>query len=598
MNSSNGTNGTTDTTSPPPSTSSEIANRWHQIFPVLNEAQIALLHEYGARSSYHAGEILCREGERHIPMFVVLSGYLAMERNTVDGPHLMATIGAGAFTGDIGTLAGRARMATVRAVSDCDVIVVDEQALQTLVVTEAELSETLMRAFILRRVALLQDQHGGVILVGSRHSSDTLRLREFLSRNAQPVAYFDLDEHAGVDSVLDRFHVDPADTPVIICPEGKILKNPSNRAAADALGFSPDRMNGKSYDVVVVGAGPAGLAAAVYAASEGLTVAVLDMKAPGGQAGTSSRIENYFGFPTGISGQALAGRGFSQARKFGAEVAVPVAVTRLECASGHDSRRQQYAIELDNGERIGARSVIVATGARYRKPRLERLEAFEGRGVYYAASFMEATLCAGQEAIVVGGGNSAGQAAVFLSRHASCVHLMVRGPGLAASMSQYLIQRLQAAPNVTIHTRTEIVELIGESDLQRVRYRTAAAVGAGAIEERAIAHVFLFLGAEPNTAWLGNRIALDNHGFVLTGPALPAGYWTLERPPYFLETNRPGIFAVGDVRSNSVKRVATAVGEGAAAVQSLHEVLALQNIVSSGAGTPVSRGISDAFKSP
>jgi thioredoxin reductase (NADPH) len=559
-----------DTTGPPSSVGFELANRWHQIFPVLNEAQLALLSEYGKRRSYKAGDILYREGERHVPMVVILSGYVAIERNTIDGTHLLATIGPGMFTGEVGTLAGRARMATGRAVEDCEVIVIDEESLRTLVVAEADLSETIMRAFILRRVALLEDEHGGVILIGSGHSADTLRLREFFRRNAQPVAYFDLEQHTGIDSLLDRFHVTAADIPVVISAQGKILKNPTNRLAADATGLSPDRMNGKSYDVVVVGAGPAGLAAAVYAASEGLSVAVLDATAPGGQAGTSSKIENYFGFPTGISGQALAGRGLSQARKFGAEVAVPVEVTRLECAS---DRCQQYAIEFDNGERINARAVIVATGARYRKPKLKRLESFEGRGVYYAASFMEATLCSGQEVIVVGGGNSAGQGAVFLSGYASHVHVMVRGEGLAASMSHYLIQRLQAASNVTIHTRTEIVELIGETELQRVRYRT----GSGTIEERAIAHVFLFLGAEPNTGWLDNRVALDDKGFVLTGPALPPACWKLERAPYFLETNRPGIFAVGDVRSNSVKRVATAVGEGAAAVQALHEVLSFQN---------------------
>jgi thioredoxin reductase (NADPH) len=560
------------TTGPPPYVGFELASRWHQIFPTLNEAQLALLSEYGRRRSYKAGDILYKVGERHVPMSVILSGHVVIERDTVDGPRLLATVGPGMFTGELGTLAGHARIATGRAVDDCELIAIDEESLRTLVVTESELSETIMRAFILRRVALLEDQHGGVILIGSRHSGDTLRLREFFSRNAQPVAYFDLEQDTDIDRLLDRFHVTAADIPVMVSGEGQVLKNPTNRIAADATGFSPERMNGKNYDVVVVGAGPAGLAAAVYAASEGLTVAVLDAKAPGGQAGASSKIENYFGFPTGISGQALAGRGFSQARKFGAEVAVPVEVTRLECASCQDSQCRQYAIELDNGERIDARSVIIATGARYRKPRLEQLELFEGCGVYYAASYMEATLCSGKEAIVVGGGNSAGQAAVFLSRYASHVHVMVRGHGLAASMSHYLIQRLQAASNVTIHTRTEIVELIGEADLQRVRYRQ----GSGAVEERPIEHVFLFLGAEPNTGWLGNRVALDKKGFVLTGPALPPESWKLERAPYFLETNRPGIFAVGDVRSKSVKRVAAAVGEGAAAVQSLHEVLSLQ----------------------
>jgi thioredoxin reductase (NADPH) len=566
-----------DPTGPPSFASFETVNRWHQIFPVLNESQLAVLHEYGQRLSYKAGDTLFREGERHVPMYVLLSGYVVIERSTVEGPQVLATIGPGMFTGEISTLAGHGRVATASALEDCEVLAIDLDSLRTLVVTDAELSETIMRAFILRRAQLLEDQHGGVILIGSRHGGDTLRLREFFRMNAQPVAYFDLEQHTGIDSLLDRFHVSAADIPVLVTAEGRVLKNPSNRGAADATGFSPERMHGKSYDLVVVGAGPAGLAAAVYAASEGLAVAVVDAKAPGGQAGASSKIENYFGFPTGISGQALAGRGISQAIKFGAEVAVPVQVVRLECAASPCSGRDPYAIELDNGERIEARAVIIATGARYRKPALEHLEAFEGCGVYYAASFMEATLCAGQEVIVVGGGNAAGQAAVFLSTYASQVHVMVRGHGLGASMSQYLVRRLQAASNVTIHTRTEIVELIGDEDLQRVRYRPAN----GVAEERPIAHVFLFLGAEPNTGWLDNRIALDNKGFILTGPALPPGSWKLERAPYFLETNRPGIFAVGDVRSNSVKRVAAAVGEGAGAVQALHEVLAAQDAVSS-----------------
>lgn len=554
---------------PPPSVGFEIANRWHQLFPVLGEAQLASLASYGRRGAYAAGSLIYREGERHAPMVLVLTGHIDIERSTVDGPQVMATVGPGMFTGEIGTIGGSARLASARAVEDCEVVLIDESALRTLVVVEAELSDTIMRAFILRRVALLQDAHGGVVLLGSRHDPDTLRLRAFFGRNAQPVAYFDIEQERDIDRLLLRFQVTAADIPVLISPLGQVLKNPSNRQAADAIGLAPDRMNGKRYDVVVVGAGPAGLAAAVYAASEGLSVGVLDKNAPGGQAGASSKIENYFGFPTGVSGQALAGRGLSQARKFGAEVAVPVEVVGLECLGGHDDEHRQYAVELDSGERIFARSIIIATGARYRKPPLAHLEAFEGRGIYYAAAFMEANLCARQEVIVVGGGNSAGQAAVFLSTHASHVHVMVRAEGLEASMSRYLIQRLQATPNVTIHTATEIEELIGETALRKVRYRGAA----GNVEECAIEHVFLFLGADPNTAWLGQHVLLDAKGFVLTGPALPKEGWQVERAPYFLETSRPGIFAVGDVRSDSVKRVATAVGEGAAAVQSLHALL-------------------------
>jgi thioredoxin reductase (NADPH) len=556
---------------PPVSVDPDLASRWDQIFPVLDEAQLALLGQYGHCTTCRAGDFLYREGERHAPMVVVLSGQIALERGTVDGPQVMATVGPGMFTGEIGTIGGNARLASARAVEDCDVLVIDEPGLRTLVVVEAELSETIMRAFILRRMLLLRDTHGGVILLGARHSPDTLRLREFFARNAHPVAYFDVEQDAGADALMQRFQVTAADVPVIVSPLGEVLRNPTNRQAADAIGLAPDRMSGKSYDVVVVGAGPAGLAAAVYAASEGLGVAVLDANAPGGQAGSSSKIENYFGFPTGISGQALAGRGLSQARKFGAEVAVPVQVVRLHCLGDHDNAQPRYAIDLDNGDRIYARCIIIATGARYRKPPLAHLEAFEGRGVYYAAAFMEATLCAQQEVIVVGGGNSAGQAAVFLSKHASHVHVLVRGQGLSASMSQYLIQRLQAARNVTIHTRSELTELIGDTALRRVRYRD----GTGAIKECAIEHVFLFLGAVPNTGWLAGHVALDDKGFVLTGPSLPRETLQLPREPSFYETNRPGIFAVGDVRSNSVKRVATAVGEGAAAVQSLHALLGI-----------------------
>ena len=554
---------------PPSPPAPAAGSRRHQIFPILDEAQFDVLSGYGKRRQHHAGEILFREGDRHTAMYVILSGRIAIERSSLAGPRLLATHGPGIFTGEVGTLAGRGAIATARVVEDCEVIVIDEAALRTLVIAEAALSEIIMRAFILRRVALIEDKCGGVVLIGSRHSSDTLRLREFLARNAQPVAYFDLDLDEDAEPLLRRFGAGAGDIPVLVSHQGTLLKNPSNRDAADAIGFSPDRLNGRTYDVVVAGAGPAGLAAAVYAASEGLSVAVLDTKAPGGQAGTSSKIENYFGFPTGISGQALAGRGLTQARKFGAEVAVPVELVRLECMDGADPGAPHYAIGLDNGDRLFARSIIVATGARYRKPALPGLEAYEGRGVYYGASFMEATMCAKKEVIVVGGGNSAGQAAVFLSGHASHVHIMVRSEGLASSMSHYLIQRLQAAHNVTIHSHTAIVELAGASDLERVRCQHRD----DPVREYAVEHLFLFLGAEPNTAWLNGCIALDNKNFVLTGPSVPARDWPLERAPYFLETSRPGVFAVGDVRSGSVKRVATAVGEGAAAIQALHTVL-------------------------
>jgi thioredoxin reductase (NADPH) len=541
-------------------------SRHHQIFPRLDERQFALLERYGERRKLKTGDVLFSEGDRHIPMFAIVSGTIEATRGSGDSLHVLGVHGAGSFTGEVGTLAGRAAVATARATCDCEVIVIDEESLRALVIAEAELSETIMRAFILRRVAFIQDQNGGVLVIGSSASAATLGLRHFLSRNAQPSAYFDIEEHEEAKALLERYGATEADIPVLITLQGVVLKRPTNRAVADAIGLSPDRLNGERFDVVVVGAGPAGLAAAVYAASEGLRVAVLDTKAPGGQAGTSSKIENYFGFPTGISGQALAGRGLSQCRKFGAEVGVPVEVLGIEC---HDAT--PFHIRLNYDEHVYASAVVIATGARYRKPSLARLEQFEGRGVYYSATFMEAAFCANEELIIVGGGNSAGQAAVFLAGFARHVHILIRGDGLNASMSNYLIRRIDAAANITVHRRTQIVELNGESQLESVEWDRQ-----GHIELRPVRHVFLFLGAQPNTAWLGDCVELDKNGFVLTGPDA-INKWPSNRPPHYLETSRPGIFAVGDVRSGSVKRVAAAVGEGAAAIQSLHQYLALDD---------------------
>jgi thioredoxin reductase (NADPH) len=542
--------------------------RREQIFPRLSEHQLALVEAYGHRRRYPAGAILYQEGQRHVPMFVVLSGVVDIVRRTPTGEETIVTDGPGTFTGEVGQLAGRGVIATGRVREDTEVLVIEEADLRRLVVADADLSELIMRAFILRRVALIEDAAARTTVIGGRGSPDTLRLRQFLTRNGQPHAYLDVDRDPDTAAVLARFGVGPDELPVVLLFDGRLLRSPSNREIADAIGISPDRLDGRTFDLAVVGAGPAGLAAAVYAASEGLGVVVFDGKAPGGQAGTTSRIENYFGFPTGISGQALAGRGFVQAQKFGAEVAVPREVQRLRCAE-----KDGIFLELDGGERVTARTVVVASGARYRKPALENLERFEGRGVYYAAAFMEAQFCTGQEVIVVGGGNSAGQAAVFLAGHVRHVHVLVRSSGLAASMSNYLIQRIDATPNITLRTETEIVELIGDGALERVRWRHGADV-----EERPIEHVFLFLGAAPNTEWINSCLALDAAGFVKTGTdisaeELRASAWPLERPPHRLETSRPGIFAVGDVRSGSVKRVAAAVGEGSTAVQLVHLAL-------------------------
>ena len=546
-----------------PNELSSGGSRYHQVYPTLDERQLAILERYGERRKLKANDILYSEGDRHTGMFAILSGTIEATRASVQGARLLGTHGPGSFTGEVATLAGRAAVATTRAVSDCEVVVIDEESLRALVIAEAELSETIMRAYILRRVAFIQGQHVGVVVIGSTSSAPTLRLRHFLSRNGQPSAYFDIVEHAEAMELLTHYGATEADIPVVVTLQGVVLRQPSHRAVADAIGLSPDRLNGEHFDLVVVGAGPAGLAAAVYAASEGLKVAVLDAKAPGGQAGTSSKIENYFGFPTGVSGQALAGRGLSQCRKFGAEVGVPIEALTIDCTDA-----QSFYIGLDQDECVYARAVVIATGARYRKPALPRLEHFEGRGIYYSATFMEGAFCNNEELIGVGGGNSAGQAAVFLSRFARHVHVAIRGDGLSASMSDYLIRRINATANITLHTRTQIVELCGESKLEAIRWDRQ-----GQIEQKPIQHVFLFLGAQPNTRWLGDCVALDKDRFVLTGPDT-GDRWKAERSPHGLETSRPGVFAAGDVRSGSVKRVAAAVGEGAGAIQAVHQYLA------------------------
>ncbi|WP_031362981.1 FAD-dependent oxidoreductase [Caballeronia sordidicola] len=545
-----------------PNELSSGGSRYHQVYPTLDERQLAILERYGERRKLKTNDILYSEGDRHTAMFAVLSGTIEVIRASVQGPRLLGTHGPGSFTGEVATLAGRAAVATTRVVSDCEVIVIDEESLRALVIAEAELSETIMRAYILRRVAFIQGQHVGLVVIGSTSSAPTLRLRHFLSRNGEPSAYFDIVEHAEAMELLMHYGATEADIPVVITLQGVVLRQPSHRAVADAIGLSPDRLNGEHFDLVVVGAGPAGLAAAVYAASEGLKVAVLDAKAPGGQAGTSSKIENYFGFPTGISGQALAGRGLSQCRKFGAEVGVPIEALTIDCTDA------SFHMGLDQDECVYARAVVIATGARYRKPDLPRLEHFEGRGIYYSATFMEGAFCKNEELIVVGGGNSAGQAVVFLARFARHVHVVIRGDGLSASMSDYLIRRINATTNITLHTRTQIVELCGESKLEAIKWDRQ-----GQVEQKPIQHVFLFLGAQPNTRWLGDCVALDKDGFVLTG-ADTGDSWQAERPPHDLETSRPGVFAAGDVRSGSVKRVAAAVGEGAAAIQAIHQYLA------------------------
>jgi len=426
-----------------------------------------------------------------------------------------------------------------------------------------------MRAFIMRRLALIARDLGDVVVIGSRHSAGTLRASEFLTRNGHPFHYLDLDRDREAQELLDRFQLDVSEIPVVICRGNAVLRDPTNAQIAECLGFNEVLDHTRVLDLVVVGAGPAGLAAAVYGASEGLDVLVLESSSPGGQAGSSSKIENYLGFPTGISGLELTGKAYAQALKFGARIMVTTGATRLACDG------QRYTVDIGDGPPIPARAVIIASGAEYRKPALERLSAFEGAGVYYGATPMEARLCAGEDVAVVGGGNSAGQAAVFLASTARQVHMLVRGPGLADTMSRYLIRRIEENPSIVLRTRTEIVGLEGNTELERVRWRDNQTAET---ESRDLRHVFMMTGANPNTQWLDRCIALDEKGFVKTGPALSpeelaSAKWPLARPPYLLETNRPGIFAVGDVRSGNVKRVASAVGEGSIAVAFVHQVL-------------------------
>ncbi|MEP6956074.1 MAG: FAD-dependent oxidoreductase, partial [Chthoniobacterales bacterium] len=475
----------------------------------------------------------------------------------------------GGFAGEVTMLSGRRTLFRARATASGEVIELDREHFLSLIRTDAELGEIIMRAFILRRVALVARGIGDVVVVGSRHSAGTLRIKEFLTRNGHPYADIDLERDAEVQELLDRFQVSVSDIPVVICRGTTVLRNPTNPEIAECLNFNDAIDATHVRDLVVVGAGPAGLAAAVYGASEGLDVLVIESNAPGGQAGSSSRIENYLGFPTGISGQELAGRAYTQAQKFGAEILIAKGATSLVCT------QKPYAIEIANGASIPARAVVIATGAQYRRLPLDNLPKFEGAGIYYGATFVEAQLCEGEDVIVIGGGNSAGQAAVFLSQTARSVHLIVRGNGLAQTMSRYLVRRIEENPTITFHPCTEIIRLDGGEQLERVEWRDNQ---TGQVEMRAIGHVFMMTGAAPNSEWLGTCVALDGKGFVKTGPALSkedlaTAQWPLARPPHLLETSLPGVFAVGDVRSGNVKRVASAVGEGSIAVSFVHQVL-------------------------
>jgi thioredoxin reductase (NADPH) len=539
------------------------------MFPTLTPAQVARIAAHGVVRPMARAQILIEAGDPIVPFFVVRRGEIEIVQPSSPGDQLIAVHGPGQFTGEANMILGRRSLMRAQASEPGEVIELTREELQGLVQTDAEISEILVRAFIYRRIELAAHGIGDVVLVGSQHSAGTLRIREFLTRNGHPFGYIDLDRDADVQELLDRFDITAADIPVLICRGEVVLRNPSNQKIADCLGFNQNIDQTHVRDVVIVGAGPAGLAAAVYSASEGLDVMVIEADSPGGQAGSSSRIENYLGFPTGISGQELAGRAYAQAQKFGAEVLIARNAAELTCA------RRPYGIRIDADHRVQARALIIATGARYRKPPLDNISRFEGAGIYYSATFMEAQLCAADEVIVVGGGNSAGQAAVFLAQTAARVHMLVRSNGLAESMSRYLIRRIEETPAIELRTGTEVVALEGDAHLERVRWRDNR---TGEITSHDIRHVFLMMGAVPNTGWLAGCIALDATGFIKTGPDLSkddlaAARWPLARPPHLLETSLPGVFAVGDVRSGNIKRVASAVGEGSIAVAFVHQVL-------------------------
>ena len=544
--------------------------RHEQTFPTLTHHEIERMRRFGELRTYQHGEALFETGKPGPGMFVVLSGHVAITLRDGLG-HITPVIdqGVGQFVAEIGQLSGRVALVDGHADGDVETLLIPPDQLRALLMAEAELGERIMRALILRRVNLIQGGVGGPVLIGPSSLGDIARLQNFLGRNGQPYTLLDPAEDKDAADLVARYSAARADLPLVVCPDGTVLRNPSETELALAMGMITNHAHDKLYDVAVVGSGPAGLATAVYAASEGLSVAVVDSRAFGGQAGASARIENYLGFPTGISGQALAGRAYNQAQKFGAEMLIPVSIRSLDCSQ----RDGMFALATECGQSLRAKSIVVASGARYRRPEIENLDAYEGRGVWYWASPIEAKLCVDQDVVLVGGGNSAGQAAVFLSSHARKVYMIIRGGGLGASMSHYLIERIEATPNIELIFNAEVVGLGGdeETSLRRVRWRSRLAPDdVQTLED--IRNLFLFVGADPATGWLeGCGVKVDRAGFVLTGVQSRQNG---ERPVQALETTVPGVFAVGDVRSGSVKRVGGAIGEGAQVVAALHGFLA------------------------
>ncbi len=556
-----------------------LASRRDQMFPTLNPAEINRLRRFGTVRTWQPGEILFDPGRPGPGMIVLLRGHILTTRKNGLGVEVpIVESGPGNFTGEVGQLSGRPPLAYARALETVEALVVDPPSLRAVVVVEAELGERVMRALILRRVGLIETGGGGPLLIGPPGGADMVRLQGFLSRNGHPHLVLDPAVDNVAEDMMKRHAPQRNELPLVVCPDGTVLKCPTERELAHRLGLYTELGPNRVYDVAIVGAGPAGLACAVYAASEGLSVLVLDTHAFGGQAGASARIENYLGFPTGISGQALAGRAYVQALKFGVEMVVPVEVTSLDC------KRVPHALQLDCGVRVSAKTVIIATGAKYRRPAIPELQKYEGRGVYYWASPIEAALCGQEEVVLVGGGNAAGQAIVFLAGHAAHVHHLIRGPDLAKSMSKYLIDRIGALPNVTLHTESEIVAIEGcDEGVGGVQWHNRK---DGSKHTKPIRRIFMFVGADPNTDWLENcGVKVNDKGFVCTGiDLLPVDYVQStylknDHHPLPLETSIPGVFAIGDARASSTKRVAAAVGEGAAVVAQVHAWLASHEAV-------------------
>ena len=536
--------------------------------PQLTEAQIDRIRGYARPREVRAGDVLYEPGFATPPVYVVISGAIRIVAVGAQEERMVTTYRRSQFSGELLMISGRRSIYRCQAVEDGTLLELSPEDLRTLIGKDAELSDIIMNAFLARRLSLKETGQGNVVVLGSKYSADTLAVREFLTRDGHPFRYFDLDSDPATQDLLDRFGIAIDDIPVVICNNSQVLKNPSTKEVAECLGFNSHIDDSQVRDLLIVGAGPAGLAAAVYAASEGLDVLVVEKAAPGGQAGSSSKIENYLGFPTGLSGQELADRAVAQAEKFGAHIMVARSVVHLNC------NQRPYRITLDDGHEIPTRTIVLATGAQYNKPALPRLESFAGKGIYYNATYMEAQVCTGEPVAVIGGGNSAGQAAIFLAQNTAGVTMLVRSSSLAATMSRYLIQRIEENPLIHVHYSSELTRLEGGEHLERVTW-TNKATEESFVER--IRHVFVMTGASPKTEWLAQCLSLDSKGFVLTGrdleAATPPVAWPLARAPHMLETSLPGVFVVGDARSGNVKRVASAVGEGSIVLHLVHQAL-------------------------